>query len=316
MSDLKSYFANAFETTLTADPGVSGTTVAIASSTGVPTNVPFYAVIDVDDDAKREYVRVTARSDLSLTVVRYLAGSAAASGLTHAIGAKFNVVPTAQAFEDLHDRIDADAATVATIASDLDTAEAALVTVGSDLDTAEAAITTLDGRLDTAEADITTLELASHDEDHASRHATAGADHLGGQIGGYIEFGGASEDTVDTGLSTSVYEDGASVTFTKPASWTSYKIMAWGEGVFRWITAGGTAEAACRVVIDGNAGTGVGPSGSSVYSTPAGPVPARHQRSGLTGNAVVTLQYKEGVSSTGVCEKIASIVNYIAVRES
>lgn len=101
---------NAFETTITSGMGASDLTATVASTTGMTS--PCYLVIDPDDPAKREYVyfdgSFTGTTFVSSNVAnRYLAGSAAGSGITHSVGAVVRCAPTAQHFEDLHDRIDA-----------------------------------------------------------------------------------------------------------------------------------------------------------------------------------------------------------------
>lgn len=111
MADRDSNLANAFETELTAELGPTGLSVAVPSTGNGPPS-PCYLVIDPDNVAKREYVyfdgAFTGTSFVTTSLTnRYLAGSAAPSGITHSIGAKVRCVPTKQHFDDLHDRIDA-----------------------------------------------------------------------------------------------------------------------------------------------------------------------------------------------------------------
>lgn len=100
---------NAFETTLTSLMGVTDLTATVASTTGLTS--PCYLVIDPDTPSLREYIYFDGTFTgttfvTSSTANRYLSGSAAGSGLTHAVGAKVRCAPVSQHFEDLHDRID------------------------------------------------------------------------------------------------------------------------------------------------------------------------------------------------------------------
>ena len=110
MVDEEVSFENAFETTLTAEFGPTDLTASVVTKGTLTT--PTILVIEPDDDAQREYVRfngVFGASSFVTTNVsfRYLVGSAAPSGLTHPSGAIVRQVATGQAYEDLHDRIDA-----------------------------------------------------------------------------------------------------------------------------------------------------------------------------------------------------------------
>lgn len=112
MTAQKTNRVNAIATTLSGTMGVTATSFGVTSASGFPA-VPFYAVIDPLDVAKREYVLVDASVvGTTLTVTglskRYLAGSAAGSGISHAAGAVVRISPPmAQLFDDLDDRIDA-----------------------------------------------------------------------------------------------------------------------------------------------------------------------------------------------------------------
>ncbi len=108
---------NAFETTLSTTLGASGTSVTLTSVTDSASNnivAPCYLVIEPDSATNREYVLVSAVNIGTKTLTlgdggssyRYLTGSAATSGLSHASGATIRYVPMAQHFEDLNDRID------------------------------------------------------------------------------------------------------------------------------------------------------------------------------------------------------------------
>ena len=106
---------NAFETTLTATAGASDLTFTVNSVTA-PTSitlaVPFYLVINPDSSTSREVVEITSINTGTKTLTcsaigkRYLAGSAAASGLSHASGSTVRMSPVQQHIEDLNDRVD------------------------------------------------------------------------------------------------------------------------------------------------------------------------------------------------------------------
>ena len=105
---------NAFETTLTATMGSSDTTFTVNTVTdSYPTTLaqPFYIVINPDSATNREVVLVTAvnTSTKQLTTSvpnRYLKGSAASSGLSHASGTVVRMAPLQQHIEDINDRVD------------------------------------------------------------------------------------------------------------------------------------------------------------------------------------------------------------------
>jgi hypothetical protein len=109
MTAQKTLMQNAYETTLALAIGADATEVAIqvnAAPNGTPSaSVPMYLVIDPDSDATREYVKVTSRSGVSLTVVRNI--DTVSGGLNaHAVGAKVRMVAMKQHFDDLNDRVD------------------------------------------------------------------------------------------------------------------------------------------------------------------------------------------------------------------
>jgi len=100
--------ANAFETTLSTQMGASDLTINVASTTGL--SVPCYLVIEPDSASNREYVFIdSAVGATSFTTTtldnRYLTGSAAGSGLSHAVNSKVRVAPMKQHFEDIWDAI-------------------------------------------------------------------------------------------------------------------------------------------------------------------------------------------------------------------
>ena len=106
---------NAYESTLTATAGASDLTFTVNSvtaPTSVTLAVPFYLVINPDSSTNREVVEITSINTGTKTLTcsaigkRYLAGSAAASGLSHASGSTVRMSPVQQHIEDLNDRVD------------------------------------------------------------------------------------------------------------------------------------------------------------------------------------------------------------------
>ena len=108
---------NAFETTLSTTLGASGTTATLTAVTDAASNnieAPCYLVIEPDSSTNREYVLVSAINIGTKTITlgdggssyRFLKGSSASSGLSHASGSTIRYVPMAQHFEDINDRVD------------------------------------------------------------------------------------------------------------------------------------------------------------------------------------------------------------------
>ena len=106
---------NAYESTLTATAGASDLTFTVNSvtaPTAVTLAVPFYLVINPDSSTNREVVEITSINTGTKTLTcsaigkRYLAGSAASSGLSHASGSTVRMSPVQQHIEDLNDRVD------------------------------------------------------------------------------------------------------------------------------------------------------------------------------------------------------------------
>lgn len=148
MTNRISYFANAWEDTLQGAMNTTELSFAVADAAALTT--PCYLVIEPESASNREYVYVESKVGNTLTIAtgeRYLAGSAAGSGLSHASGAQVRLAPTGQAFEDLHDRVSTHGHTGGTDGT---------------------------GLAHTALSGVTANQ--HHNEDHASRHASAGAD--------------------------------------------------------------------------------------------------------------------------------------------
>ena len=107
---------NAFETTLTGTIGASDLTITVNSVVDSASNTltaPCYLVLNPDSATNREVVLVTSINAGTKTLTldnidkRYLTGSAATSGLSHASGSVVRMSPLQQHIEDLNDRIDA-----------------------------------------------------------------------------------------------------------------------------------------------------------------------------------------------------------------
>lgn len=134
VDQITNFVPGVFETTLSSSMGATDTTATVVTTVGAPAS-PCYMVIDPENDAKREIIlfddTFTGTTFVTTDLAnRFLAGSAAGSGLTHAAGAVVRFSPVGQMFEDLHARITADAAlaiqnTLADAAGDLLVASAA-----------------------------------------------------------------------------------------------------------------------------------------------------------------------------------------------
>ena len=130
---------------------------------------------------------------------------------------------------------------------------------------------------------------------------------------GVVDFGMASEVVLDTSI-TSTFETGATVTFTKPAAWVTYKIMAWGVVHFTGSLSVTAAICQARVVLSTN-GTTMHNTTSQSDAAEAVTVGANHTVTGLTGNQAVSIQYARA-GSNGEADKLGSTVNYMAIRLS
>lgn len=110
MANRETRLANAFETELTTQMGPTDLTANVVTTVGGPAT-PCILVIDPTNSAKREVVLFDGVFTATAFVTsgignRYLAGSAAASGITHEVGAKVRCAPLAQHIEDVNDRVD------------------------------------------------------------------------------------------------------------------------------------------------------------------------------------------------------------------
>jgi hypothetical protein len=106
---------NAFETTLTGTIGASDLTFTVNSVVDSASNTlaaPCYLVLNPDSATNREVVQVTSINVGTKTLTldninkRYLTGSAATSGLSHASGSVVRMSPLQQHIEDINDRVD------------------------------------------------------------------------------------------------------------------------------------------------------------------------------------------------------------------
>ncbi len=106
---------NAFETTLTGTIGASDLTLTVNSVVDSASNTltaPCYLVLNPDSATNREVILVTSINVGTKTLTldninkRFLTGSAASSGLSHASGSVVRMSPLQQHIEDLNDRVD------------------------------------------------------------------------------------------------------------------------------------------------------------------------------------------------------------------
>jgi hypothetical protein len=106
---------NAFETTLTGTIGASDLTITVNSVVDSASNTlahPCYLVLNPDSATNREVILVTNVNSGTKTLTidninkRYLTGSAATSGLSHASGSVVRMSPLQQHIEDINDRVD------------------------------------------------------------------------------------------------------------------------------------------------------------------------------------------------------------------
>ena len=106
----KAFTENAFETTLTSVFNSTDVTLSVNSTGNLAGSGPVYIVINPDDAAKREYIfidgTITSTSMTTSTVDnRFLAGSAASSGIDHSSGDRVRISPMSQHFDDIWNAI-------------------------------------------------------------------------------------------------------------------------------------------------------------------------------------------------------------------
>lgn len=198
MPDVRTNHVNAYQSTLAAQVGPTDMTATVTAVGSLA--APCYLVFEPDSSSQREYFTVSAINGNILTIsARYRAGSAAGSGLTHAAGAVVRMVADAAMFEDLHDRIDADATAFDSHhggTSTLDHPEATTGTRGfmssADKTNVDAFATAHRNQGGTEHAAATTSVagfLSAADKTllddlqlHADRHASGGADPITGYV--------------------------------------------------------------------------------------------------------------------------------------
>lgn len=110
---MRTHHSNRFSTTLSSSMGATALQASVVTTAGSPVS-PCYLVIDHDVPASAEIVLFDGLFDgttfrTTALANRYLDGSAAASGITHAVGAKVISAPLGTSLEDIWDGIDAHA---------------------------------------------------------------------------------------------------------------------------------------------------------------------------------------------------------------
>jgi hypothetical protein len=200
MANQESHVPNAYESTLAASMSALATSFQVVAAGAV---VPLtYLVLDPDDPVKRENVLVGQVAGTTFSSVsRYLAGSAAGSGITHDAGAVVRSVAVQQMWEDLHDRADAIAAAL-TAHTHTDAVLKSLADAKGDLLVAPAADSF--ARLGVG-ADGTILMAAAAESLGQKWQAHDATIHLAGtQLGAAVPGASAPGDVADEGVATTV----------------------------------------------------------------------------------------------------------------
>lgn len=107
MTAQETHVANSYESTIVGNLASGATTINVTSTTGTP-SIPFYVVIDPDNDAKREVVLVDSTKNatqlnLSASSKRGQDGS---TDTSHEDGAVIGIYPVAALWTDINDRVD------------------------------------------------------------------------------------------------------------------------------------------------------------------------------------------------------------------
>ena len=105
-------FSNFYESTLAslmASSATNGTLTAAPTSNGTSNiSVPYYLVVDPDEQSKREVILVTAASGTSMTTIeRDKENRHGGSPPDHQADTVVRMAVVKEMFEDLHDRVDA-----------------------------------------------------------------------------------------------------------------------------------------------------------------------------------------------------------------
>ncbi len=120
-----------------------------------------------------------------------------------------------------------------------------------------------------------------------------------------VMLGGASEAVFDSSLSAS-FENGATVTFVKPAGWATYEILAWGSVMFQEALSPGGGSARIQIGSDNGTTFAIQTGDNQPLDHECS---IRHHRTGLSTDMAITAQY----SGSSVAKQ-HSQVNYIATR--
>jgi hypothetical protein len=106
VADQRTYVTNAYDTTVAGSVSLGVTSITVVTATGAP-DVPFWLTLDKAVGARREVVLVTAKSGTTYTLDT-------ATLFAHDAGASAAVVPTAELWTDVNDRVDSAAVLVNT----------------------------------------------------------------------------------------------------------------------------------------------------------------------------------------------------------
>ena len=233
---------NAFETTLTGTIGASDLTMTVNSVVDSASNTltaPCYLVLNPDSATNREVVLVTSINAGTKTLTldninkRYLTGSAATSGLSHASGSVVRMSPLQQHIEDLNDRIDAVPSATSTTTFTNKTIDADNNTISNlEVDNLKAGV--LDTDLSSTAGTDTTLPSAKAVKSYVDTQITAEDLDVTADSGGPISIdldsetldiaGGTGIDTSASGNEISIAVDSTVVTESSTDTLTNKSI--------------------------------------------------------------------------------------------
>lgn len=101
---MRSRAANFVSLNTSAQTDATGLTFTFTDTSDTPA-VPFYAVLGLRDDTRREVVKFSSKTSTELVVDsladRYLAGSVASSGIVHPANTTVLLAPVAQHLDDI-----------------------------------------------------------------------------------------------------------------------------------------------------------------------------------------------------------------------
>ena len=233
---------NAFETTLTGTIGASDLTITVNSVVDSASNTltaPCYLVLNPDSATNREVVLVSSinvgTKTLTISAIgnRYLTGSAANSGLSHASGSVVRMSPLQQHIEDLNDRIDAVPSATSTTTFTNKTIDADNNTISNlEVDNLKAGV--LDTDLSSTAGTDTTLPSAKAVKSYVDTQITAEDLDVTADSGGPISIdldsetldiaGGTGIDTSASGNEISIAVDSTVVTESSTDTLTNKSI--------------------------------------------------------------------------------------------